>query len=113
MRSNILALAAAGLVLAACVWPAARAAEPGACRSDLQSLCSGVQPGGGRLLACLKANQARLAPDCQAALPVLERCAAQARRLCAEDAGVRERRSCLRDNAAQLGPECRGLAAAR
>lgn len=41
-----------------------------ACRPDYASLCSGVQPGGGRIIACLRAQDAgRLTPACREALP--------------------------------------------
>ena len=37
-----------------------------ACRADYASFCSGVQPGGGRVLACLRAQEPqRLSPDCR------------------------------------------------
>jgi Cysteine rich repeat len=39
-----------------------------ACAADYQSLCSDVQPGGGRILACLRQNVAKLSPPCQKAL---------------------------------------------
>jgi hypothetical protein len=39
-----------------------------ACAGDYKSLCSGVQPGGGRIIACLQQNAAKLSPDCQKAL---------------------------------------------
>jgi Cysteine rich repeat len=41
-----------------------------ACAQDAQRLCAGVQPGGGRILACLKAHKDQLSPQCrQAAAP--------------------------------------------
>lgn len=41
-----------------------------ACRPDYASLCSGVQPGGGRVIACLRAQDpGRLTPACREALP--------------------------------------------
>lgn len=103
---------AAALVLAALAG-LAQATEPAgvaACRSDARTLCGGVQPGGGRVLACLKSSAGQLSPGCQAALPVLERCAAEVRQLCADGGGARDRRACLRENAAKLSPECRGTA---
>jgi Cysteine rich repeat len=39
-----------------------------ACAADYQSLCSGVQPGGGRIIACLQQNAAKLSPPCQKAM---------------------------------------------
>jgi Cysteine rich repeat len=38
------------------------------CAADYQSLCSDVQPGGGRILACLRQSVAKLSPPCQKAL---------------------------------------------
>ena len=37
----------------------------GACKAEAQSICKGTKPGGGRMLACLKANMAKLSPECQ------------------------------------------------
>lgn len=39
-----------------------------ACRGDMQTLCGAVERGGGRKIACLKENQAKLSPGCQAAI---------------------------------------------
>lgn len=39
-----------------------------ACKTDLKQYCQGIQPGGGRIAACLQTNQANLTPTCQAAL---------------------------------------------
>lgn len=38
------------------------------CAAELDLHCSGVKPGGGRLLKCLKEHEADLAPDCKARL---------------------------------------------
>jgi hypothetical protein len=38
------------------------------CGGDYRSYCSGVQPGGGRAIACLSENEARLSPSCRGAL---------------------------------------------
>jgi hypothetical protein len=49
------------------------AAAPGggaiaeACRQDVQTLCPGIEPGGGRIMACLKKNQAKVSEGCKAA----------------------------------------------
>jgi len=39
-----------------------------ACGAEFRSLCGGVAPGGGRVIACLRANTAALSPRCQGAL---------------------------------------------
>lgn len=40
-----------------------------ACRSDALRYCSGIQPGGGRILACLEGNVERLSERCRTAIP--------------------------------------------
>ena len=57
-------VASTGMSEAQQVSPAMRQA----CGDDFQSLCSGVQPGGGRILACLKENSAHLSLNCRKAL---------------------------------------------
>lgn len=36
-----------------------------ACRADVAQFCQGIEPGGGRLVRCLKQNEARLSPACR------------------------------------------------
>ena len=36
-----------------------------ACRADVEKLCPGIPQGGGRILSCLKANQAKVSPACK------------------------------------------------
>jgi Cysteine rich repeat len=46
---------------------AALAALRAGCAADVQKLCAGVQPGGGRILACLKAHKDALSDQCKQA----------------------------------------------
>ena len=39
-----------------------------ACAADFKMFCSDVQPGGGRVLACLRDNSAKLSSDCRNAM---------------------------------------------
>jgi hypothetical protein len=39
------------------------------CRSDYDRLCSTVQPGGGRVLACLQSHSSQLSSACAQAMP--------------------------------------------
>ena len=48
--------------------PQISAAVQAACASDVQSLCSGVQRGGGRIIACLKQHQAQVSDGCKQAV---------------------------------------------
>ncbi|WP_341887790.1 cysteine rich repeat-containing protein [Variovorax sp. YR752] len=92
---------------------AADAPGPAACHGDARSLCSQVEPGGGRIAACLKEHESQLSEACRTALPTMQRCAAEVQALCGSAGGLRERRACLRDQAAKLSPECRNAAGGR
>ena len=39
-----------------------------ACESDVEAHCRGVQPGDGRIVGCIKANESRVSSECKAAL---------------------------------------------
>ena len=39
-----------------------------ACKADVEKLCSGMQPGGGRIVGCLKQNEAQVSATCKDAL---------------------------------------------
>lgn len=41
----------------------------GVCRGDYQSLCRGISPGGGRVVACLDDHAKQLSPGCARAMP--------------------------------------------
>ncbi len=38
------------------------------CKSDMARLCPGVEPGGGRIIACLKAHKMEMSVGCAQAL---------------------------------------------
>ncbi|HUL94201.1 MAG TPA: cysteine rich repeat-containing protein [Burkholderiales bacterium] len=37
-----------------------------ACEEDIHFLCDGIQPGGGRIAACLKQSESEVSPGCKA-----------------------------------------------
>ena len=39
-----------------------------ACETDIEKLCNGVQPGGGRILACLKQHKDQVSDGCKQAV---------------------------------------------
>ena len=43
------------------------------CKADYSRLCSGVMPGGGRVLACFQAHKAEVSPDCADALSQMKK----------------------------------------
>jgi hypothetical protein len=55
------------------------------CTQEIQSLCAGVQPGGGRILRCLKTNEARLSMACVQRLHDLEETMAGPLGACRDD----------------------------
>jgi hypothetical protein len=65
MKINATVTALALIIAGGLLAPAhhARAEQP--CRPDAQKLCHGVQPGGGRIVACLKQHESELSPQCQ------------------------------------------------
>jgi Cysteine rich repeat len=44
------------------------AAARAACETDIQKLCAGVQPGGGRILVCLKQHKDQVSDGCRQAV---------------------------------------------
>ncbi len=44
------------------------AAARAACEADIRKLCAGVQPGGGRILACLKQHKDQVSDGCKQAV---------------------------------------------
>ena len=39
-----------------------------ACKADVTALCQGIEPGGGRIRACLKTNKDKLSEGCKSAI---------------------------------------------
>ena len=91
-----------------------------ACRTDMATLCATIATGGGRKLRCLMDNQAKLSPDCAAAVSAgatkvkagRAACADDAVKFCADARGP-QRQQCLASNQAQLAPACAAVIAKR
>jgi hypothetical protein len=110
------------LVLMAVAPAAARA--PAACEADAEKLCKGVQPGGGRLLGCLRSHTSDLSPGCKETLKALKQgasqrwveasrawaaaCSGDIQALCKDiPAGAGRIAECLREHQASLSPGCK------
>ena len=66
-------LALAGLLAASASFAAEADKKPGAelvaaCGQDIKTLCPGIEPGDGRIAACLKENRRKLSSGCKDAI---------------------------------------------
>lgn len=105
--------------VAIAAWLAAGSARAeDACRPDVERLCAGIPQGGGRIAACLKANEAAVSPACKAELASVRRKAREVGEACADDVGsfcadVPPGKGavlgCLAQNQASLTPQCQGV----
>jgi len=49
------------------------AEQRSACMGDYEKFCKGVEPGGGRIIACLAKSSDKLTPACQKVLTAAEK----------------------------------------
>ena len=86
-----------------------------ACRADVEKLCPGIPPGGGRVSACLQANRAQVSPACKAELASVSRKVKEVGAACEDDivsycGAVRPGQGailrCLQANKATISPGC-------
>lgn len=75
MPLRLLALAVLALPLLATAQPAAAFDEAVLtyCKDDVQRLCAGVQPGGGRILKCLKGHKEEMSVGCAQGLAKMKK----------------------------------------
>ena len=111
-RSTWPALLGAGVLLAAPL-VVAQGLEPGkACKADLEKLCPGVEPGHGRILACIEGKTDQLSQACKDDVSkkldaFYKACRADADKLCASVVrGEGRVMQCLKDNEASLSKSC-------
>ena len=95
------------------------------CSNEIETYCSSVTPGGGRLVSCAKAHEDKLSSQCISAINragywvsflantlayVVLQCEADARKFCPDvELGEERVLNCLSDNRANLSKYC-GLA---
>ncbi len=64
MLRRVAAVVLAGFMSSLFLW----AEENGACRQDVETFCKDSQPGGGRVINCLKDHESALSAGCRGAL---------------------------------------------
>jgi hypothetical protein len=84
------------------------------CSTDLQSLCAGVKPGGGRVLACLQSHVGELSVGCSTMLSkaiwVAKECAGDIKQFC-PNATYANVGDCMRPNLGKTSATCQSALA--
>ena len=92
-------------------WSMASAAVTGACLSDAKALCAGVQPGGGKIRACLKTHLKDLSEGCQTVVLKAvnaKACAADVKQFCADTKpGEGRLEACIKAHVADVSDACK------
>lgn len=65
LTAGVVALAAPAFAQTATQQPTEGRALLRACGPDIQNFCSGVSPGGGRIIGCLRPHLRQLSPECK------------------------------------------------
>jgi hypothetical protein len=115
--SSVTALGAMLLTIEALSLPCSTAAAQQraiakACAADIKTQCADVQPGGGRVKACIKAHFADLSPECQAvvlkAAALGKACAADVKQNCAGiKPGGGRIEACMKSHLADVSEPCK------
>jgi len=90
-----------------------------ACKADFDTLCKGVEPGEGRLIKCLKENEAKLSETCKSVMAKEKEkmmknnpCAADEEKFCKESKG-KDRRACMMAHEKDFSEACKANIAKR
>lgn len=83
-----------------------------ACAADIKAQCSGVQPGEGRIKACIKDHFKDLSEPCQAMLTKVaaigKACKADVKQACADvKPGGGRLAACMKSHLGDLSPNCK------
>jgi hypothetical protein len=84
------------------------------CATDVQSLCAGVKPGGGRVLACLQSHVGQLSVGCSTILSkaiwTAQQCAGDIHQFC-PDATFGTVSSCMQPHLGDVSGTCKAALA--
>jgi hypothetical protein len=90
----------------------AQSAAMKACAGDVKSLCAGVQPGDGRVKACIKSHFSDVSAPCQAVLvkaaAISKACSADVKKVCAEvKPGGGRIEACMKSHLSEVSDPCK------
>jgi len=110
MLNNILAIGA--IVLLSATSSMAQQMVAKQCAADIKSLCAGVEPGEGRIRACLKLHVNDLSAPCQAALAkaaaIGKVCGVDIKKICADvKPGSGRIVACLKSHLTEVSEPCK------
>jgi hypothetical protein len=91
---------------------AQQSAAAKACAGDIKTLCTGVQPGEGRIRACIKSNFSKLSEPCQAVLlkaaAIGKACKDDVKKMCAGiKPGGGRIEACMKSHLGELSEPCK------
>jgi hypothetical protein len=90
----------------------AQSAAMKACAGDVKSLCAGIQPGDGRVKACIKSHFSDVSAPCQAGLvkaaAVSKACSADVKKICADvKPGGGRIEACMKSHLSEVSDPCK------
>jgi Cysteine rich repeat len=90
----------------------AQSAAMKACAGDVKSLCAGVQPGDGRVRACIKSHFSDVSAPCQAGLvkaaAISKACSADVKKICADvKPGGGRIEACMKSHLSEVSDPCK------
>jgi len=106
----------AGLLCVAMATGVSAKTEDRPCKADAEKLCKGMEPGGGKIAACLKEHSSELSPACKDNIAkakekvkeLKEACEGDAKKLCKDvKQGGGRIMQCLKQHEAELTPACK------
>jgi hypothetical protein len=105
-------VAASIIVLISSTGGMAQSATVKACAGDVKSLCAGVQPGEGRIKACIKSHFSDVSAPCQAflvkAAAISKACDADVKKVCADvKPGGGRIEACMKSHLSEVSDPCK------
>jgi hypothetical protein len=83
-----------------------------ACAGDVKSLCAGIQPGDGRVRACIKSHFSDVSAPCQVLLvkaaAISKACSADVKKVCADvKPGAGRMETCMKSHLSEISDPCK------